>query len=132
MKPTLALLAAHIREAVDWTKANRDPLGLDFQTHPLFAQGQEIDPCGLAFLPEGKIHSRLIPNQQHFATLARARAQDRHALALERPEIVLLLARRPIRQHQRKEALAFQMERKKWPVGQRVSPIIGSCVACSR
>lgn len=56
-----------------------------FQTHTLFAQGQEVNPRHLALLPKGQIHSGLVPNPQYLAAFARTLAQQRHALPLERP-----------------------------------------------
>ncbi len=64
------------------------------------------------FLPKGQSHPSFVPNPHHFAAFPRTLAQPRHALPLERPGIVLLLPPGQIRQHQRKEALPSQIDRK--------------------
>ncbi len=77
---------------IDRLRPINGPLRFEGQTHAVFALGQEVNPRRLALLPEGQIHSRLVPHPQPLAAFARALAQHRHALPLEGPKVVFLLA----------------------------------------
>ena len=80
---------------------------------------------------KGKSTAALFPTSpQHLAAFAHALAQLRHALALERPDINnTLFALCQIRQHQGKETLAFQVERKATITFNLAHPL-GSALPC--